>query len=144
MTAAAQISKADERVAAVGAVEEIVSSLGLVKVATECPVFRGKVERIQRTLRTLTLGLKDPRGGKYVFSAEEIAFLESDMDTILASVPAEAVESALPGGNPQSARLDAAHTTTRRAEREVTAMDRRYSVPPFSSSTSIACRTTFW
>ena len=130
LTAAAQISKADERVAAVGAVEEIVSSLGLVKVATECPVFRGKVERIQRTLRTLTLGLKDPRGGKYVFSAEEIAFLESDMDTMLASLPAEAVESALPGGNPQSARLDAAHTTTRRAEREVTAMDRRYSVPP--------------
>ena len=130
LTAAAQISKADERVAAVGAVEEIVSALGLVKVATECPVFRGKIERIQRTLRTLSLGLKDPRGGKYLFSSEEITFLESDMDTMLAAVPAESFANALPGGNPQSAQLDAAHTTTRRAERDVVAMDRRYSVSP--------------
>lgn len=130
LTAAAQISKADERVAAVGAVEEIVSALGLVKVATACPIFRGKVERIQRTLRTLALGLRDPRGGKYVFSAEEIAFLESDMDGMLAAVSPSALTEALPGGNPQSAQLDVAHTTTRRAEREVVAMDRRYAVPP--------------
>lgn len=129
LTPAAQVSKADERVAAVGAVEEIVSALGLVKTATTCPIFRGKVERIQSTLRTLAQGLRDPRSGKFVFSAEEIAFLESDMDTMLARVPAEALQNTLPGGNEQSARLDVAHTTARRAERDVIAMDRRYSVP---------------
>ncbi len=130
LTPASQVSKADERVAAVGAVEEIVSALGLVKTATACPVFRGKLERIQKTLRTLSLGLRDPRSGKYVFSAEELSFLESDMDTMLASVPAAALTETLPGGNPQSAHLDVAHTTARRAEREVIAMDRRYAVPP--------------
>ena len=52
------------------------------------------------------------------------------MDTMLAAVPAESFANALPGGNPQSAQLDAAHTTTRRAERDVVAMDRRYSVSP--------------
>lgn len=130
LTAASQVSKADERVAAVGAVEEIVSALGVVKTATECPAFRGKIERIQRTLRTLALGLRDPRGGKFLFSAEEVAFLEGDMDAMLAEVPEETLRQALPGGNPQSAHLDVAHTTTRRAERDVVAMDRRYAVPP--------------
>ena len=130
LTSAVQVSKADERVAAVGAVEEIVSALGVVKTHTPCPVFRGKLERIQKTLRTLSRGLRDPRGGQFVFSAEEISFLESDMDKMLAEVPAESLSDALPGGNPQSAYLDLAHTATRRAERETVAMDRRYAVHP--------------
>ncbi len=129
LTPAAQVSKADERVGAFGAVEELIASLGMVKVATECPVFRGKIERIQRTLRTLAQGLRDPRSGKFVFSAEEIAFLESDMDEMLAHIPSEMLAETLPGGNEQSARLDVAHTTARRAERDIVAMDRRYSVP---------------
>lgn len=129
LTSASQVSKADERIAAVGSVEEIVSALGVVKTATECPIFRGKVERIQKTLRTLSQGLRDPRSGRFVFSAEEIAFLESDMDKMLGAMPSESLADALPGGNPQSAYLDVAHTTTRRAERDVVAMDRRYAVP---------------
>jgi cob(I)alamin adenosyltransferase len=52
------------------------------------------------------------------------------MDGMLAAVSPSALTEALPGGNPQSAQLDVAHTTTRRAEREVVAMDRRYAVPP--------------
>ncbi len=130
LTPAAQVSKADERVAAVGSVEEIVSALGVVKTATPCPIFRGKVERIQKTLRTLSQGLRDPRSGKFVFSAEEIDFLESDMDKMLESVTPEAIRDIIPGGNKQSAFLDVAHTTTRRAERDVITMDRRYAVPP--------------
>ena len=130
LTPASQVSKADERVSAVGAVEEIVSALGTVKTVTECPIFRGKLERIQRTLRTLSQGLRDPRSGKYTFSTEEIDFLESDMDKMLERVTPESIADTLPGGNPQSAALDVAHTTTRRAERDTVAMDRRYAVPP--------------
>ena len=129
LTPASQVSKADERVAAVGSVEEIVSALGVVRTATSCPIFRGKLERIQKTLRTLSQGLRDPRSGKFVFSAEEIEFLESDMDKMLESLPAETLSDALPGGNTQSAYLDLAHTTARRAERDMIAMDRRYAVP---------------
>lgn len=129
LTPASQVSKADERVGAVGAVEEIVSALGVVKTATECPIFRGKLERIQKTLRTLSQGLRDPRSGKFVFSTEEIDFLETDMDGMLEKVSPEALSNTLPGGNQQSAYLDVAHTTTRRAERDVIAMDRRYAVP---------------
>jgi cob(I)alamin adenosyltransferase len=110
-------------------VEEIVSALGVVRTATSCPIFRGKLERIQKTLRTLSQGLRDPRSGKFVFSAEEIEFLESDMDKMLESLPAETLSDALPGGNTQSAYLDLAHTTARRAERDMIAMDRRYAVP---------------
>ena len=129
LTPGSQVSKADERVSAVGAVEEIVSALGVVKTHTPCPIFRGKLERIQRTLRTLSQGLRDPRSGKYTFSAEEIDFLESDMDKMLERVTPEAIATTLPGGNPQSAALDVAHTTTRRAERDLVAMDRRYAAP---------------
>ena len=129
LTPASQVSKADERVSAVGSVEEIVAALGTVKTATECPIFRGKLERIQKTLRTLSQGLRDPRSGKYVFSAEEIDFLESDVDKMLEKVSPDAIANTLPGGNSQSAFLDVAHTTTRRAERDVIAMDRRYAVP---------------
>ena len=38
-------------------------------------------------------------------------------------------QGALPGGCEQSARLDAARSTVRRAERALIAMDRRYAVP---------------
>ncbi len=129
LTSAAQVSKADERVAAVGGVEEVIAALGMVKAATACPVFRGKLERIQKTLRTMTQGLADPRSGRFVFSAEEIGFLETDMDKMRERIPSEAIRDALPGACEQSARLDVACATTRRAERAVIAMDRRYAAP---------------
>ncbi len=129
LTPAAQVSKADERVAAFGAVEELIAHLGLVQSVTSCPIFRGKVDRIRRTLRTLSQGLRDPRSGQFVFSTEEIAFLESDMDEMLAHIPAEILSDILPDEGEQAARLSVAHTVARRAERDMIAMDRRYSVP---------------
>ena len=124
-----QVSKADERVAAVGGAEEIAAALGLVRAVTTCPFFRGKLERITQTLRTLAGGLADPRSGKYVFSAEEITFLETDMDKMLSKLPDDVTKNHVPGGCEQSARLYSAHTTARRAERAIITMDRRYSVP---------------
>lgn len=124
-----QVSKADERVEAMGSVEEIVASLGLVRSVTTCPIFRGKLERIMKTLSTLRAGLADPRGGKYVFSAEEITFLEGDMDKMLSKLGDAELDTALPGGCEQSSRLDMARAIARRGERALIAMDRRYAVP---------------
>lgn len=124
-----QVSKADERVDAIGGAEEAVAALGLVRAVTECPILTGKLTRIQKTLRTLAAGLADPRSGKFVFSAEEIDFLESDVDEMVSHLHDAGWEEELPGGCEQSARLDAARAVTRRAERALIAMDRRYSVP---------------
>ena len=127
-----QVSKADERVAAIGGAEESVAALGLVRCVTVCPDFAGKLVRVQTTLRTLAAGLADPRSGKFVFSSEEIAFLESDTDCmvgVLTDKRGSDWQGALPGGCEQSARLDAARSTVRRAERALIAMDRRYAVP---------------
>ncbi|UKI12907.1 MAG: ATP:cob(I)alamin adenosyltransferase [Oscillospiraceae bacterium] len=127
-----QVSKADERVAAIGGAEESVAALGLVRCVTVCPDFAGKLVRVQTTLRTLAAGLADPRSGKFVFSSEEIAFLESDTDrmvSVLTDKRGSDWQGALPGGCEQSARLDAARSTVRRAERALIAMDRRYAVP---------------
>ena len=127
-----QVSKADERGAAIGGAEESVAALGLVRCVTVCPDFAGKLVRVQTTLRTLAAGLADPRSGKFVFSSEEIAFLESDTDRmvgVLTDKRGSDWQGALPGGCEQSARLDAARSTVRRAERALIAMDRRYAVP---------------
>lgn len=127
-----QVSKADERVAAIGGAEESVAALGLVRCVTVCPDFAGKLVRVQTTLRTLAAGLADPRSGKFVFSSEETAFLESDTDRmvgVLTDKRGSDWQGALPGGCEQSARLDAARSTVRRAERALIAMDRRYAVP---------------
>lgn len=130
-----QVSKADERVAAIGDAEEAVAMLGLVRSVTECPDFGGKLARVQKTLRTLAAGLADPRSGKYVFSAEEIAFLESDIDrmvVLLTDKRGSDWQDALPGSGEQSARLDAARAVVRRAERSLIAMDKRYAAPTTS------------
>ena len=108
------------------------AALGLVRCVTVCPDFAGKLVRVQTTLRTLAAGLADPRSGKFVFSSEEIAFLESDTDRmvgVLTDKRGSDWQGALPGGCEQSARLDAARSTVRRAERALIAMDRRYAVP---------------
>lgn len=130
-----QVSKADERVAAIGGAEEAIAALGAVRSVTECPVFSGKLVRVQQTLRTLASGLADPRSGKAVFSAEEISFLESDMDTMVEALTeryGNDWQKALPGGCEQSARLDTARATVRRAERALITMDKRYAVLPTS------------
>ena len=124
-----QVSKADERVCAVGEVESVISALGMVRVVTTCPIFRGKLERIMKVLRTLVQGLADPRSGRYLFSAEEISFLENDIDKMAAKLPEGALQDRLFGGCEQSARLDVAWAQARDAERAIVAMDRRYSVP---------------
>ena len=129
LTPAAQVSKADERIAAIGGVEETVAALGMVRVVTTCPIYRGKLERIMKTLRTLAKGLADARSGRYAFSEEEISFLEQDMDKMLSRLPEGITEDYLPGGCEQSARLDVAYATVRSCERAIVAMDRRYAVP---------------
>jgi len=129
LTPAAQVSKADERIAAIGGVEEVISALGMVRVVTECPIFRGRLERVMKILRTLAKGLADPRSGRYAFSEEEIAFLEKGIDKMLSVMPESVMEDYLPGGCEQSARLDVAYTTARSCERAVVAMDRRYAAP---------------
>lgn len=129
LTPAAQVSKADERIVAIGGAEEVIAALGLVRVVTTCPIYRGKLERIMKTLRTLAKGLADARSGRYAFSEEELAFLETDMDKMLSTLPEEIMDNYLPGGCEQSARLDAAYATTRACERAIIAMDRRYAVP---------------
>jgi len=129
LTPAAQVSKADERIFAIGGVEEIISALGMVRAVTECPIFRGRLERVMKTLRTLAKGLADARSGRYAFSEEEIAFLEKGIDKMSAELPEGILEDYLPGGCEQSARLDVAYTTARACERAVVAMDRRYAVP---------------
>ncbi len=123
-----QVSKADERVEAIGSAEEIIAALGSVRAVTTCPIFTSKLIRVQKTLRTMAAGLADPRGGKFVFSAEEIDYLEADMEKMREKLTEADWQDALPGGCEQSSRLDVARAVTRRAECALITMDKRYAV----------------
>lgn len=121
-----QISKADERVAALGTIDELTSAIGLAKAMIKCEILRGKLERIQKNLITLMAGIAAPRNVKFVLDATEIEFLESQIDKMEDSFPRKK-EFILPGGCELSARIDFARTVARRAERELISMDRKYA-----------------
>ena len=121
-----QISKSDERVDALGSIDELSSSIGLAKAMIKCEILRGKLERIQKNLITLMAGIAAPRNVKFVLDVAEIEFLESQIDKMEDSFPRKK-EFILPGGCELSARIDLARTVARRAERELIAMDRKYA-----------------
>ena len=127
-----QVSKADERVAAIGGAEESVAALGLVRCVTVCPDFAGKLVRVQTTPARWRQGWRIPGAENSCFPLRKSPFSESDTDRmvgVLTDKRGSDWQGALPGGCEQSARLDAARSTVRRAERALIAMDRRYAVP---------------
>ncbi len=134
LMSATQISKADERIHALGVIDELTSQMGLVKAylftmntqdGAKCAAH---FDRIQQVLMTIMAGIADPRNKKHTVTADETAFLESIIDIVEASFP-RAHEFVLPGFCELSARLDVARTVARRAERTLAIMDRKYAAP---------------
>lgn len=124
-----KISKSDERVDALGSVDELTSNIGVAKSLITCEILRGKLERIQKLLITLMAGIASPRNAKYAIPEEEVTFLENEIDEMEDAFPRKK-EFVLPGGCELSARLDVARAVARRAERVIITMDRKYAVDP--------------
>ena len=122
------VSKSDDRIQALGAVDALTSQIGLAKVIVRDAELRGNLERIQRSLITLMAGVaSDPFSKKYVFPESEVGFLETEIDRMESQFE-RVKEFILPGGCELSARLDAARTAARTAERAVVASDRKFPV----------------
>ncbi|MBO5670985.1 MAG: cob(I)yrinic acid a,c-diamide adenosyltransferase [Clostridia bacterium] len=135
LMSATQISKADERINALGVIDELTSQMGLAKAyiasmnTAESTTCVAHFDRVQSALMTIMAGIADPRNRKHTVSEEETAFLEYIIDAVEASFPREH-KFILPGSCELSARLDVARTVARRAERTIAVMDRKYAASP--------------
>jgi cob(I)alamin adenosyltransferase len=132
LKSATQISKADDRIVALGTIDELTSQMGLAKAyiasmrTADSDTCVEHFDRVQATLMTIMAGVADPRNKAYEVSAEETAFLEHIIDLVEDSFPRER-QFIMPGYCELSARLDVARTICRRAERELVTMERKYS-----------------
>jgi cob(I)alamin adenosyltransferase len=128
-----RVSKLDPRIAAYGTVDELNAALGVV-LAGECPErIRAVLARVQNELFDLGADLSVPvvRDGRLRIEQAQIDALERDCDTFNADLP-ELKSFVLPGGSEAAARLHAARTICRRAERDALAAHEAVGVDPLA------------
>ncbi len=110
------LPKSDDRIEAVGTLDELTSHLGLVKTLLKDENTIAFLEDIQETLITLMAGIADPYSRDYKIPDEKTEVLEHEIDRLegLFDRPKKFI---LPGSSRLSAELDIARTVERRAER---------------------------
>ena len=122
-----RVSKADPRVEAYGAVDELNAWLGLVRAQPVDAQIDGWLATIQVTLFGVGATLADPRHriaarvGKAHLTGAHVAELESAIDTLEGGLPPLS-RFILAGGAPAGALLHLARTVCRRAERRIVAL----------------------
>ena len=119
------VSKSDDRIQLVGAIEELNSHLGLLKTMMEDKEILRTLEKIQATLETVMAGGNDPYNREYHISDDKTEFLEEEigrMETLFDG----SVKFVLPGGSSLSARIDLVRSVARRAERVLAAVSVKF------------------
>jgi cob(I)alamin adenosyltransferase len=120
-----EVSKADPRVAAYGAVDETNACIGLARAQLAAdPDLDEALARVQNELFDLGADLATPaaRHGEALRVVEsQIARLEAEIDAFNGALP-DLTSFVLPAGAPGSAALHLARTVCRRAEREGVAL----------------------
>lgn len=123
------VSKADDRIQAIGELEDLITHLGVVKFHTDEPPVREDLERIQKNLLVCIAGISDPYDKDHKISSEETAALKEQTEALKKSCPVTADEP-LPGGCEASLRIDLARGAARRAERWLASSDKKYGGQP--------------
>jgi cob(I)alamin adenosyltransferase len=122
-----RVSKADARVEAYGAVDELNAWLGVARAQGIDAQLDGMLARIQVDLFSLGADLADPghkiasRVEKARVKADDVTRLEASIDTLDAGLP-PLRRFILAGGAPAGAMLHLARTVCRRAERRIVAL----------------------
>ena len=131
LTDGSRRSKADLRFAAIGAVDEANSVIGVARLVAG-PFEDAMLARIQNDLFDLGADLSLPEDSKKSDGALRIVAaqterLEHEIDGMNAGLP-PLTSFVLPGGTPLAAHLHVARATARRAEREMVALADREAV----------------
>ena len=117
-----RISKNDIRIHLVGTLDELNSHLGLVKAKISDTGDKKFIEIIQNNLMKLMAycscgtNASDASSEKYLFTENEVAELESEIDMLQDFLPRQ-FTLVLPGKNETEALIHIARTVARRAER---------------------------
>ena len=111
-----RVPKDAARVEAMGAVDELNSTVGLLLALAlpDSPPTRAALEQIQHDLLDLGAELAVPGGAR--FDGQSVLRLEQQLDALNALLP-PLREFVLPGGGPAAAACHFARTVCRRAER---------------------------
>ncbi len=130
-----RVSKHHLRVAAYGDVDELNSTLGVVRATEPTDFHDALLEEIQRDLFAIGGHLATPDPEKVQKALEKAALSEARVEGFEAAI--DALDAGLPplrafvlpAGTPKAAALHLARTTCRRAERSVVALAHAESVP---------------
>jgi cob(I)alamin adenosyltransferase len=121
-------AKTDPRFAAIGAVDEANSAIGVARL-----VAGGEpdaiLSRIQNDLFDLGADLSLPQGDGLRITAAQVTRLETETEALNASLP-PLTSFVLPGGTALAAHLHLARAIARRAEREMVALHQRETLNP--------------
>ena len=126
-------AKADSRFAAIGAVDETNSAIGVARLEAEADLD-AMLGRIQNDLFDLGADLSTPEDGRNAEGALRVApvlveRLEREIDGMNTAL-APLTSFVLPGGSAFSAHLHLARAIARRAEREMVALAAKETVNP--------------
>ena len=123
------VSKADDRIHAIGEIEELITQIGMVRFHADDLSLKADLEKIQRNLLICIEGINDPYHKDCKISEEEVKILSEKAAQLKASYPMTAYEP-LPGGCEASLRIDMARSVARRAERWLASSDKKYGGQP--------------
>lgn len=131
--------KADPRVEAYGAVDELNAALGVARLHVAAQDAGSRLERVQSDLFALGAHLSTPRqdagadGGRAPalppLPFDRVAEMEAWLDEAEDATP-PLRNFVLPGGTPGAVHLHVARTVCRRAERRVVALSAKAAVDP--------------
>lgn len=121
-----RVSKSDLRVAAIGAIDEANSVIGICRlvVAKELDVI---LNRIQNDLFDVgaDLCMPDLAESALRIAPQQVEWLETQIDNLNKAL-APLNSFVLPGGSPSAAYLHMARTIVRRAERDIVALNENF------------------
>jgi len=130
-----RVAKDHPRVAAYGDVDELNSSLGVVRATAPRPFFDALLESVQRDLFAIGGHLATPDPARVAkalekaeLSQERVEAFERLMDDADQELPPLRA-FVLPAGTPKAASLHLARTVCRRAERSVVRLSHEAEVP---------------
>ena len=112
------VSKSDDRVCLMGAVEELMSHIGLVRVLVSDGDVVRMLEKISETLKKITDGVSDPYNREFKVNEDRTQLLEEEIGRMKEIFSGERLP-VLPGDSRVAAEIDVTRAVARRAEREL-------------------------
>jgi ATP:cob(I)alamin adenosyltransferase len=122
-----RVPKDDLRIETLGNLDELTSYLGFVKAQIKDDAIIKEIENIQIKIKTILSEIADGKSDKWCISENDVFEIEKLIDAYQRMIKIKN-SFVIPGKNEISALLDVARTITRRTERSLISVDKKYPV----------------